>query len=505
MSTPTFENNSPPARMADLAASALLGTERSAGKLGGNAAQRLLLEAAVLGTRRRAGQVPSLAKDAIPECPPDPLRPVGTASAATLRQLLGNPDELLIEEWAELAAARGLRVPDALAAAMLDWWSSKPRDSRAIRAALGVRLDWLGSLNPAWSGKSVRASLPQDLEQVWQTGALPERLTMLKAVRRIEPARAEGLLRSTWDQDNADERKRFVERFADGLSMADEPFLEWVLDDRSKQARAAASELLAKLPQSRLLSRMVERAAAMIRIEPGKRGLLRRSPDKILIEPPQEWDAAWERDGLEEKPPGGIGKRAWWLQQIFSVAPPQKVSDRSGVARDKLLEAVGESDYAEQALHGLCAGAAGSRDAVWCSELAARLLLKKAIPLDLLKQLWQSLPDAESESLLLRVLKADELPWDDRCHLFGSVTGRRSRTFSELLCRALNDARPEKLVNTWSAQDACDRAGYWLHPDALPEYELLLKNIFRKELHPSASRSVDRVRFRADMHKEFAS
>ena len=42
--------------------------------------------------------------------------------------------------------------------------------------------------------------------------------------------------------------------------MDDEPFLESALDDRSREVRQQAADLLTRLPDSRLALRMAERA-----------------------------------------------------------------------------------------------------------------------------------------------------------------------------------------------------------------------------------------------------
>jgi hypothetical protein len=225
--------------MAELSARALLGPDRAGGANAGPAA--LLRQAAVLGARARAGRKPGEAPAAMPECPEDPVAPVGPVCAATLRQILTDGDGALIEEWAELAVAQGKRAPDALVPGMLQWWTNQPHGSDLVRRAMGVRAEWLRSLNPAWRKKPGVGTLPADVDSAWQTGSAPDRMGLLMTVRLLEPATAERLLRATWAQDAADERTRFVERFESGLTIADEPFLEWTLDDRSKQVRAVAA------------------------------------------------------------------------------------------------------------------------------------------------------------------------------------------------------------------------------------------------------------------------
>ena len=57
-------------------------------------------------------------------------------------------------------------------------------------------------------------------------------------------------MESTFKDETWEDREAFVQRFAAGLSDADEPFLEAVLDDSRKAVRVAAAELLRRLPRS---------------------------------------------------------------------------------------------------------------------------------------------------------------------------------------------------------------------------------------------------------------
>lgn len=504
-SKPSQTAATPTDRMADLGARVLLGTDRSGGQGSEDAAGRVLKETAVLGTRRRAGQRALQAPKPMAECPVESRPLVSAASAASLRLLLADPAADLIEEWAELAAARGLRVPDGLAPLLLDWWSRQTDDSSAIRAVLGERLDWLCSLNPAWRKRTAATIVPSDIDSTWQTGTVSERLDLLKAVRRLEPARAESLLRSTWGEDNADERKRFLERLEDGLSPTDEAFLEWVLDDRSKQTRAVASALLARLPGSQFVARMVTRAATMIHVEQAKKGILRRATESVAVEPPQEWDSSWERDGLEEKPPGGVGKRAWWLQQVLSVTPPRELSERIGLTSEKVIKAIAESDYAKHGIPGLCTGAGLNRDVEWCRALVKIALCDTKPDIELYRRLYGSLPRDGAEAVLSDLVSNPRLDWTERCEILFHAEHLWTPSFSGEVCRALAGKKKVTESELWRIGNALDRISRRIHPSEFDRFQKLITEACGGEPPPSVVRSIDRVRFRADMHREFVT
>ena len=128
------------------------------------------------------------------------------------------------------------------------------------RTILGVRGRWLAAKNPKWRKYAgVNEAAEPD-------GALGDRRIARAtgarsgALRETDPGRARELVASTFAADPADQRAKFVGELARGLSMEDEPFLEAALDDRSKEVRRQAAELLRCLPESRLCLRMIERA-----------------------------------------------------------------------------------------------------------------------------------------------------------------------------------------------------------------------------------------------------
>ncbi|MEO3885871.1 DUF5691 domain-containing protein [Nonomuraea sp. B5E05] len=283
----------------ELTSTALVGTDRRP------YAGDLLASAAVEVARRRAGR--PLEEVVEQERAPAEERPaVGRCAAERLMRILGGERERLLAEWLAAAAATGRRVPPYALPELLE----RGRRDRSIRVHLGVlagqRGRWLAGLNPAWA-----YLLEEPTGETWELGSAADRRAHLRRVRSADPARGRRLLESTWESETPDDRAEFAEVLADGLSMDDEPFLEQALDDRRREVRQAAANLLTRLPGSRLAQRMAERARACVTI----------AGDVITVEAPGSCDKAMERDGVRAKPPRGIGERAWWLQQIIARAP----------------------------------------------------------------------------------------------------------------------------------------------------------------------------------------
>lgn len=492
----------PPAALAELGARALLGTDRA-----GDSPAEMLREAAMLGARSRAGWMPAQSRSVMPVCPADPVPVVSAACAGTLRRILAEKDAGLIQEWAELAAARLKRVPDTIVPALLEWCASQPKGMPQVFTVMGARAEWLCTLNPAWRKKNPARSLPEDLDAAWQTGTTPERIALLAAVRLAEPAAAERLVRATWSHDSADERRRFVEKFATGLSMHDEPFLEWTLDDRSKMVREAASELLSRLPGSRLAARMAERAAAMFSVEQVKKGLLRRTKDEVSLEPPKEWDAAWERDGLEEKPQGSIGKRAWWMMQVLSRTDPAALAARTGLSAETILSAVAGSDYAKHALAGLAAAAAAARNEDWCVLLVRHHRGAGSAAPQEIEALWKALTPPARESLFAEATRVKHVDLMQVLSLAAATAHPWSAGFTDSAVQILCRQKPLGKQHAWAVVQHLDSIARWVHPGerTLAAMEEFVRAALHDELPPSAIRCIDLVRVRTEMHKEFES
>ncbi|MGP3950436.1 DUF5691 domain-containing protein [Streptomyces sp. 7N604] len=384
-----------------------------------------LLDAAAVSTvRRRAGLRPAPARERPAVAPEDGRPPLPPAAQRRLAALLANrtaapsnsggrrgtaPDLTeLLPQWLTAANHHGYRAPAALLPALLDAARSRTDLRQDALALGGPRALWLARLNPDWkfalrgaaggSGlpetwqpgsaqpRSVQPSAAQPtsvqprtgqpatgqpgnaesdaVQRAWQEGLFAERVALLTALRRRDPAAALALLGSTWVRERAEDRLMFVDSLRTGLSPADEPFLEQALSDRSRNVRATAAELLSALPDSALAARMAERASACVALD-------RTSvASMIAVEAPHACDAAMQRDGVAPKPPSGCGERAWWLGQIVESAPLSCWKDRLGGRSPAEIVALPVADDWQADLHAAwCRAAVRQQDSAWSRAL----------------------------------------------------------------------------------------------------------------------------------------
>jgi hypothetical protein len=368
---------------------ALLGT----GRRGGTPA--VLLERAARETvRRRAGLRPAIAQDRPSPAPPDTRPALPPAARRRLALLLADRDRTtsgtatggggggrrgaapnlaeLLPQWLTIACDLGYAAPAALLPALLDAARART-DLRADALALaGPRALWLAGLNPDWRfalragvrGTAPAADGPAGTRRLWEEGLFAERVAVLTHLRAREPRSALDLLRTTWSTERAEDRLMFLDSLREGLSAADESFLEQALSDRSRNVRATAAELLSALPGSALAARMARRARSCVSLHAdGNAG-------EIIIEAPYECDAAMERDGIAPIPPTGRGERAWWFAQLIDATPLALWTDRFPGHSPAEIVALRVADGWKADLHAAwCHAAVRQRDSVWARAL----------------------------------------------------------------------------------------------------------------------------------------
>ncbi|MCS4253705.1 hypothetical protein M2405_001983 [Rhodococcus erythropolis] len=310
--------------MSTLISVALLGTARTsttfeelpaevrghARELDGDPAEMLLAAAALERAYRRGGAGSTTA--AVPTPAPDDVRfTLPESSSAHLLSMLAAKATLL-DEWFAVALERNYRAPDHLVAELLSFARASEAHRESILQIVGERGRWLAAQNPEWS-KLVRTRDANP--DVWRHGSSSQRTQWLIDTRRTDPALALAELRKSWGTERGEQKAAFVSTLAIGSSADDQPLLEEALDDRRKDVRRAAAEVLGRIPESEFGERMAARVQKWARVE---RKLLRST---LVILPPEEVDAASRRDGIEDRPNPHTDYRAEYVRQAISSAP----------------------------------------------------------------------------------------------------------------------------------------------------------------------------------------
>lgn len=303
-----------------LVATALLGTQRRAvepatlpesvrGLVSGDDPERVLLSAAAaLAGYRKAGRLPERAAVALSVAGSDDRPLVSRVAHRRLVSMLYGDNGYLLGEWLRAVAGKGLRVPPERFPALAEYARTRPELRAVVAEAAGPRGPWLAELRPEWEFLATRVD---DDPRVWELGTTGQRLAWLTRVRASDPGLARESVAGVWTSEPAPVRVQLLEILRAGLSTEDEAFLEGALDDRAKDVRRLAAELLTGLPDSALSARMAARL----------RPLLSTRRGALVVDLPAACDESMRRDGLNPTAPSGIGQRAWWLGQLVSAAP----------------------------------------------------------------------------------------------------------------------------------------------------------------------------------------
>ncbi|MCC2668826.1 MAG: hypothetical protein K0Q72_1297 [Armatimonadetes bacterium] len=409
----------------DLITTALVGTERQAppapeaGTPLGDAlaglerrepAAALLSAAGAASLYERAGRLPS--RDARPApvpAEPDAQPTCSPRSAQHLELMLSGTHAAALPEWLGLAVRRGFRVPERLLPELLQAGRQSREFREPILQVAGKRGRWLAAQNPEWNYLAIE----DEEEASWETGSRAARQVVFGRMRAADPDQARELLAQSWAQEPADERSGFLGAFKDGLSLADEPFLEAALDDRSKGVRATAADLLARLPGSALGARMRDRVLPLVSVRTSSGLLGLGQTTQIELTLPDECDKAMVRDGVEPKPPQHdrrFGEKAWWLVQLLAAVPPRTWSEAAGARPEEVLQAAVKSEWKELLVEAWAIAAERSADAEW----AEALLLLGDTRADAREGLVALIPTARREQLLIQLLERGQEALDPK-------------------------------------------------------------------------------------------
>lgn len=390
----------------DVVTAALVGTERQSltftppdNQLGEllrqldstDAEGSLLSAAGAIALYQKAGQLPAKDNQPLPkECELDNQPCCSSRAGYHLDLMLKGEYKELLPEWLAATAKVGKRVPELNLPDLLELGRKQSELREAILPVLGKRGYWLASQNPDWN------YVVGDVEETWQTGSRAARKLILKRLRAENPSAARERLAATWASERAKEKVAFLETFQTGLSMEDEPFLEAALDERSKEVRRVAAELLARLPESRLCLRMIERSRSLL--------IFKQAGEQYLELTLPDCDKAMSRDAIESKVIHNLGEKAGWLLQLLASVPPSFWCSTWKTNPDELIQVVAHSDWQSLLIKGWAIAALRHQNLDW-----AEAILPTVSQLASVSRLYNYLllTDEQLITGLIRVLPRD--------------------------------------------------------------------------------------------------
>ncbi len=302
-----------------------------------NPSTQILEAAATLGTMRRAGYQlqqsdikleSTLQNEDLEICSSKSCRHLASilklAHEDSLKEFLThlqNNQKTIAPEFLPELLEHGLRSKDL-------WPLLSP--------VIGQRGEWLAQQNPDWAHLQNKP-----IEVDWPSATTDAKLKLLGYWRRNDPAEAIEIIRFYWFDEKPNVKARLIKALETSLSLADEDFLEDALNEKRKEVRTAAANLLAKLEGSEYIDRMYARGKSFLSIKnSSEKGL------KMEVNPFDDLDKSATRDGLSlqmqwQKEGSGIGI----VYHILQCVPPFYWEKYFKVNKQQLLESYVRSDW----------------------------------------------------------------------------------------------------------------------------------------------------------------
>lgn len=279
------------------------------------------------------------------------------ASARCLQEILEGKYSDALAEWVHLLSQAEQVLPREALPALFQRSLSDTELWETIRAAIGSRGQWLLLQNPAW-----QALCEVPAQTNWGTSTGLARLALLRSMRKQDAALGLNQLQSSWETEDPGQKAALLAELSHGLGAQDEAFLESCLQDRRKETRQMAAELLASIPNSGLSNRYLSYLQDCIELK----------DNKIVLNLPAEIPDAWRKDGVEisGKAPFSFTQRSAWLFQLLRRLPPKYWQKAWGLEPQQTISLFAQQDREESWVQALTDATLLHHDLVWQEALA---------------------------------------------------------------------------------------------------------------------------------------
>ena len=375
--------------------------------------KQLLEAAAAFSLYQQVGQLPQTGQSLAPSLL-HRSGPAASPSTHLLAHILDGQFRDCLGEYLGLMAQAGQTIPPELLPNLLEEGRTRLTLRPHLLPVLGERGRWLAGQNPLWAYASPILDDWDGLVQQWQDGDHRIRHALLYQLRHSQPERGREIAAAFWKEEQPQHRAWYLSTLEHGLSLADEPLLETLLDDRHHPVRQKAAELLARLPQSRLAQRMAARLPQIVSWQPA-------TPQRLHLRYPNTQDPSLQRDGLSLlKTPIDQGKT---LITFLSAVPLSAWLTFGLTTPAELVAAIPHSQWARTLTNGLVTAAQRQHNAEWAECLLAHLpltfvtaKLSACLPVTRLETFL--LPLAQNSPLhkdhpLLLMLRQWPYPWSE--------------------------------------------------------------------------------------------
>ncbi len=337
-------------------------------------ARLILKAAATMSMMRKAGIQPKDFEGDLPTTTEKHQTNICSKRAIQyLNMILRRNDLSILAEFLTTLKKYNKSLPPESLPLILDKAIKTPSIWEALNPALSGRGRWLMAQNPSWATLGYTPTLDD-----WETGNTKERAAYLRHQRSIDPTAALTLLEETWSQENTTTRKKLLDILEIGLSKGDDAFLSALLENKQKNIREKAANLLSKIPTSSFNQRMLIRLKKLITVKK-----INKQPT-LEIKLPKGVDDTMIKDGIKASLQlYRSGNKASQLAQMINKLPLDYWNELTGLSPLKLLPLFIENAYAYLVLSSVSNAAVHHNNKEWSLLILELWLTKKE------DKLWQ--------------------------------------------------------------------------------------------------------------------
>lgn len=259
-----------------------------------------------------------------------------------LKELMNFPD-FSLREWLSAATDAKLDVPQKLAMKLLDFGSTKEEWQEVITEFLGDSGRAIGAQKSKWM-YVLPFSNEADIGRQWASFDLVERQYLLKWLRKNGSQDCWKLLSDTWTSLKPAQKVALLKPLREAISPSDEPHLESLLDDPSKDVSLAAGNLLSLISESAHSRRAFSLALELFNIE--------RESTTFVWTFPSKYGRMLESDirrGFEILARDGVNYNLV-LELIVSNVSPENWCSKFGMTAEELICLTKNTQVAERKL-----------------------------------------------------------------------------------------------------------------------------------------------------------
>jgi hypothetical protein len=273
-----------------------------------------------------------------------------------LENIIQKKYDNILKEFLNRLAEKELILAPASLPGLFNYVKHKPELYELSLQCSGNRGRWLTECIKEWEYLKEEK---EDNSEKFYYGNLQERLIYLHKLRKEKPSEALNIIAEVWDSEGYLAKAEFIKVLETGLSAADDNFLEQALDDKRKEVRRAAANLLSQLPESALVIRMQELARGMVRYN--------KKRDSVQIHLPQACTKAMRRDGIQSRKIfiKDCGPMANLLAQVISKIPPGWWLDYLDKSPEELLQWSVKTEWRKVFFHGWAKASKNFGDEGW--------------------------------------------------------------------------------------------------------------------------------------------